>query len=819
MKAAVVLSACLIVAAYSWAQSSSSEGNISMKIAVSLPTSPANRHYSGNRSPLLPSPLVKLPTGAIRPEGWLRHQLELMAEGFTGHLREISPWCRFEGSAWASPKGIGENGWEELPYWLKGFTSLGYLLRDERILKEARQWLEAILASQREDGYFGPESNLKQLDLWPNMIALYALRTHYEATGDKRVIPFMLKYFRWQMTLPLERFLPDSWQKVRGGDNLDSIHWLYNLTGEKWLLDAARVTHERTVDWVGTIPTWHGVNICQGFREPAQYYQQTGDIRYLKATERVYDTVMGIYGQVPGGMFGADENARPGFTGPRQAAETCSMVEMMYSHQLLTRITGDVKWADRCEEVVYNSLPASMTPDLKGLHYLTAPNMVQLDRKSKAPMLQNSGDMLSYNPYDYRCCQHNVAFGWPYFVEHLWMATADNGLAAVFYAPNRVKARVGNGASVEIVVESDYPFGEEIVMTINPTSPVRFPLVLRIPTWCQSPALRINGRLQKLSSPARGWLIVRREWRSGDTVTLTLPMSLFVKVWHNNRNTVSVHRGPLAFSLLIGERWVRYGGTDRFPAYEVFPTTPWNYGLIVDADKPEASFELIRRTDRIAPQPFTPSNAPIALKAKGKRIPQWRLEANGLIGEVQQSPVRSDERIEEITLIPMGCARLRVSAFPQIGEGADAIVWEAKTQVYAEYSHCWYADTALALNDGIIPSSSADQSIPRFTWWDHTGTIEWVQYTFSQPRRIGWVEVYWFDDEPVGGQCRVPESWRLLWYDGTHWHPVQTTQTYGVRKDSFNRVDFVPVQATALRIEAKLREGFSAGILEWRIAE
>ena len=280
------------------------------------PLGGGNSFYPGNRVPLLPSPLMKLPIGAIEPRGWVRRQLLLMADGMTGNLAKLSKFLQPE-SAWRTFKAT-DYGWEEVPYWLRGFGDLGYVLKNQRIDSEARRWLDAALASQQPDGYFGPPANKAKDDLWPNMPMLNAFQSLYEATGDKRVLPVMTKYFRYEHDLPKQRLLPDSWQKIRGGDNLASVYWLYNRTGERWLLDLARALHGQTADWTAGPQTPHGVNNTEGFREPATYYQQAKDRRFLEATERDYAAVMKEYGQVPGGCSGPTRTSGRDTPDPRK---------------------------------------------------------------------------------------------------------------------------------------------------------------------------------------------------------------------------------------------------------------------------------------------------------------------------------------------------------------------------------------------------------------------------------------------------------------------------------------------------------------------
>jgi hypothetical protein len=312
-----------------------------------------------------------------------------------------------------------------------------------------------------------------------------------------------------------------------------------------------------------------------------------------------------------------------------------------------------------------------------------------------------------------------------------------------------------------------------------------------------------------------GYVAIDRTWKSGDEVALELPMRISVRTWHANNSGVSVYRGPLTYSVSIGEKWVRYGGTDAWPSYEVLPTRPWNYGLVLNPDDPAGSFKVVRRDGPVASQPFTPDTAPVELVAKARLITNWRLE-RGLCPTLQKSPIKAAEPVTEVRLIPMGCARLRLAAFPVIGNGPDAHEWEAPPPPRHEASHCWSNDTIDACSDGQLPKGSNDQSIPRFTWWDHLGTEEWITYRLDPPRQVSECEVYWFDDTGAG-MCRVPESWQLFWRDGEEWKPVEGASAYDTTADQFNKVTFAPVTTTELKIVVKLQKGFSGGILEWRV--
>lgn len=648
---------------------------------VDIPDTKSSAPYHAWRSPLRQPPFLKLPVGSIEPHGWLRRMLLLQRDGLTGHLGDISAWLSKDNNAWLTSGG--DHGWEEVPYWLKGYGDLAYILHDKQMTAEAKTWIDAVIASQQEDGVFGPrnERNGKP-ELWAQMIMLWALQSYYEYTGDERVIQLMTKYFHWQMTLADDQFLEDYWENSRGGDNLLSVLWLYNKTGDASLLALAEKIHRNTANWhqASNLPNWHNVNIAQCFREPATYYMLSHDESMLRATYNNFSLVRRIFGQVPGGMFGGDENCRMGYVDPRQGVETCGMVEQMASDEILLCLTGDPRWADNCEDVAFNSYPAAVMPDFRSLRYLTAPNMVVSDSRNHAPGIQNEGPFLAMNPFSSRCCQHNHAQGWPYYTEHLVLASADGGAAACLYGACNAQLQVGDSKEkITLTEQTHYPFDEEVTFQFQMKKPVRFPFYLRVPSWAKEIKLMVNDTPQAVNAQPGRYVRIERIWRPGDQVRLTLPMRLALRQWQLNKNSISVDYGPLTLSLSIKERkilkdsrsealfdsrWQDTADPSLWPTTELYAGSPWNYALCVPNDI-QTGFEVVKRSWPSDDYPFTPDSVPLLVKAQGREIASWTIDEYGLCGILPDEDVPQASQSVPITLIPMGAARLRISAFPR----------------------------------------------------------------------------------------------------------------------------------------------------------
>lgn len=776
---------------------------------VQLPTG-TNVNYPVSVKGLLPTALGELPVNAVKAKGWLKKQMELETEGFTGRLEEISRFLRPQNNAWLAKDGKGINGWEEVPYWLRGYAELGWVLGDKKIITNAEKWLKAIMASQRENGWFGPESNLTasngKPDIWPNMMVLDICRSWYEQTEDPKILDFMEKYFRWLDAQPEANLLTGYWEHQRGGDNIGSIAWFYARRPLDFLPGVAAKIHRRTNQWDKSVVNWHGVNFSQGFREPAQYGLFSKDPKNVEAPELRFREMVEKYGQVAGGLFATDENAREGYNDPRQATETCTMVETIVSCGKLAAITGNPDWIDRAEDIAFNSLPAAWTADCKALRYLTSPNQVISNKKNKAPSIENGGPMFHFDPADHRCCQHNTGWGWPSFTRGLWMATADNGLACVTYVSNEITAKAGKGATAQISVDGNYPFSETVNLSVKMSRPEKFPLVLRVPKWCEKPGLKLNGKTQKLGTSG-AWITINREWKTGDKIELSLPQPLKIKTWEKNKNAKSVYLGPLAFSLKIKEDYVKSGGTTSFPSYEVFPKSAWNYGLL------ENTKLTVKRSSKLSVQPFTHEGAPITITAQGKKINEWGADYLGVVGKLQTSPVKSQNPTETLELIPMGAARLRISVFPFVNQAGTGTVWKHERQIElipASSSKRGWFDSTDALSDDIYPGHQFDGELPEFSWGG-VGTSEWVQYDLPQPRKVSKMTIRW----NVARDHILPAKWTVKALVDGKWIEVFAAQE--IARDGVVTVPVDCGPALKFRIEAVFDKKGNSGIWEWKL--
>ena len=645
-------------------------------VATSGPASPTP--VVKDRAPLTPGTFYSLPLGSIRPKGWLKSQLEIQANGLSGHLDET--WADVgPNSGWLG--GTGES-WERGPYFLDGLLPLAYLLDDSRLKTKAQRYIDWTLAHQSPDGMIGPATNN---DWWPRMVMLKVLTQYHEATNDPRVIPVMDGYFKHQLAELSTRPLRD-WGKFRWQDNLLSVVWLYNRTGSAYLLELAHLLHKQGYDWMAQYADFkyteritaeflklnegnglkdlalstHGVNNGQAIKTGPVWSLISGSDADRSAVLKMISELNKYHG-LPNGMFSCDEHLAG--RDPSQGSELCTVVESMFSLERSLAIVGDASLGDHLEKLAFNALPGTLTDDMWAHQYNQEPNQVECSLHHKPWATDGPESNLYGLEPNFGCCAANFHQGWPKFAASLFMLSgaadtdAQDGLVAAVYAPCELHTTV-RGTPVHVIEETNYPFHGAVRLTINPASPLRFPLQLRIPAWAEGATIKVNGQLQP--SPAAGTFTrIERGWRTGDRIELVFPMSPRVSRWFHD--SIAVERGPLVFSYGIGESWVKLRERGMTADWQVFPSTAWNYALDVDAASPVKSISAAESEVGLAP--FSRHNAPVQLKVKARKLVPWRAE-DGVANPVPQSPVVSDQPEETITLIPYAAAKLRITAFP-----------------------------------------------------------------------------------------------------------------------------------------------------------
>jgi uncharacterized protein len=686
-------------------------------LATGLPVALASEPTSSTAQPY--AELRNLPAGAIKPDGWLRLHLESQGK-LTSALSDISfPFA--SGSAHEFWEGE-ENSpawytWEQRAYWVDGATRLGLILGDDQILAKGRASLDYTMAHASKDGFLGPKflefgDDFGGLNRWPNnllnrgYIALADAQPTAPNTDPARIIEAVHRHYM------NDRDKADYTGGSRNITNLEIILWCYERTGDKSMLEFAQTNWDKYIKdaedeyqtslkkaaqggpagmrffrhtdlapsrvYADTSPEAHGVSYAEISKLPAILYLYTGNEEYRKfvvaAQKRVFDHVLMVDG-IP--------SSSEGFAGTTalDEHETCDITDHPWAWTYTMQATGDGLYGDHIERAIFNAHPGATRDDWKGIQYFGSANQflanLNCDHETKRWF---GSRRLAYQPNPAQiigCCGGNKHRCLPNYVMSMWMKTRDNGLAATLYGPSTVTAQVGaENQQVQIAQKTNYPFEEEIRFEIKADRPVAFPLALRLPGWCASPQIKVNGSSAHFERRT-GFAVLRRTFRPGDVISLTLPMKVKATEWPNNG--IAVERGPLVYAMPIEAKWNSFPeaaySSEEFPTWEANPVSEWNYGAVLDQAKAEKQVEVKRKqpTQDLAASSWPWAIAPVELTIPARKLPKWDFEKNPDPPYQKFTPhlptadqLAASGPIERITLVPFGATKLRMSIFPKL---------------------------------------------------------------------------------------------------------------------------------------------------------
>lgn len=634
--------------------------------------------------------LKQLPLGSVRARDYLLRQMEMQRDNFTGRMERYPDYGA--DSAWLG--GNGES-WERGPYYVRGLVALAYCLDDETLICRAKKWLDFALASQTEDGNFGPtfpaagpeyDQRRQQAreEWWAKMPMLFALRDYYEAelargNDDKRVLPFFRRYFCYQLKELPKRPLND-WAKARGADNVELVLWYADVTGEQdWTEELARLLMQQTFDWSYSYRhdavRHHVVNTVQGFKYPFMAYrlgQETAPLDTLEAGLRHIRRDHGRIDELPN----ADEAARDNlFT---RGTETCAVAEAMLSMEVVGCVTGDSALYDRLELYAYNSLPNCFDYNITRHCYFQMQNQVMVSVGSHGFDCDH-GDSCTFGaPAGFDCCFANSHMAYPKFVQNMWLGT-QNGLAVVCYGPNSVEIHQ-HGRRLAFVQETRYPYGDTVCLRYTGEEAM-FTLSLRIPNWAMAATLQVNGEPARIDAKD-GFHDLTRVFAFGDMVELNWNSSVNILPWYDG--AAAVRKGALLYCLPIPEKFcevederpyreIEFHALEDRKTLEILPDGHWNYALDMRRFICRENSGDIR---------LTPLSPPCYLKAWGIRDKNWKLEGNRAAHIPETKKIFDEGLLEELVLVPYSCSRLKIALFPKVyrweTEGTESIGMTAR---------------------------------------------------------------------------------------------------------------------------------------------
>lgn len=602
----------------------------------------------------------------LKPAGWLKRQLEIQANGLSGNLDKV--WPDIRDSRWI---GGSCEGWERVPYWLDGFVPLAYLLEDDDMISRAKKYIDAIIAGQCEDGWLCPctEEERAGYDMWALYLIDKVLMLYYDCSGDERIPEVVYRSLK-NLKSHIEAHPIFAWAHSRWFECLIPIYAIYDIYHEDWLLELGRLLRAQGMNYEENYAggdDWKFRNARREWRQDTHVVNQgmaikAGALASLLDSDEADDSFSEY---MISQLFKFHSTAAGHFTGdeclagdsPIQGTELCGVVEAMYSYEYLYTLTGNPVWADRLEKLAFNALPATVSPDMWTHQYDQMTNQIACVRLEDGHVifLTNSGEshLFGLEP-NYGCCTANFNQGFPKLALSTFVRS-DNGIAVSAIAPARLTTKIGEST---VTVESDtiYPFGGSVNYIVETDRDCEFTLTVRIPSCAAS--ARLDGE-----EVEPGTLVnLSRVWSGKSAISLQLDFD--VKYISRPENMYAIERGPLVYSLRIGEEltkleYTRGYAERKFPYcdYEIRPTTDWQYAF----GKGEIS---VHESGEVSDTPFSPDASPITLDVPVYPI-GWGYEEgyNMIARRIPESTVPTGD-IKTAEFIPYGCTNIRLTELP-----------------------------------------------------------------------------------------------------------------------------------------------------------